>query len=74
MYSISWWASSTDPSTDPPRPLYTVKISGPRSVVTAHSIVWVTDRPDYVEDMYWGIVNCLDGVYHCCFTGNVDWL
>lgn len=52
----------------------TLTISGPKGLVTAHSIVIVLDRLDYIEDLYWDIVNTLAGNYHCCLSGSVDWL
>ena len=74
MYEINWFESGLDPSTEPPRPLYTVELLGPRGSVRASGFVWVTDDPENVEINYWSIVHTLDGIYHCCLTGNVFWI
>ena len=52
----------------------TLTIDGPSGLVTAHSLVVVLDRLDYIEDLYIDIVNTLEGNFHCCLTGSVDWL
>jgi len=56
------------------RILYQVWIQGPQGTVTARNQVTVLDSADYIEFLYTEITRCLDGFYHCCFDGNVDWL
>lgn len=49
-------------------------IQGPKGTVAADKLVVVLDRQDYIEDLYWDIITTLEGNYHCCLTGRVDWL
>ena len=56
------------------RTLHQVWINGPRGIVTARNQVCVLERADYIEFLYTEITRSLDGYYHCCFDGNVDWL
>jgi hypothetical protein len=61
---------SWDPSTEPPRPLYTVYIQGAAGAVAAKGIIWIQGREDLLATVYWEIVAVLDGHYHCCLSGN----
>lgn len=71
MYTTIWWESGIDHSTDPPRPTFTQQIEGPKGTVEGTGFVWCTDRADYVETLYWSMIDVLEGAYHCCLTGNV---
>ena len=61
--------SSWDESVDPPRPLWRVYIKGSAGTVYADDIVWIMGRRDLLDDLYWMIVQVLDGHYHCCLSG-----
>ncbi len=56
------------------QPLFTQTWSGPKGTVQASRMVFCTDEPDVTEELYWTVVQTLEGAYHCCFTGFSNWL
>lgn len=57
-----------------PRLLYRIEIQGAQGTVTAENIIWTTARLDLIDCYYTEIIKVLNGEYHCCLSGNVDWL
>ncbi len=74
QYTLVILEGDLDYTVRPPRQLWNIEIAGPRGRVSAENLVWVAERWDYVNELYEEITACLDGEYHCCFTGRSLWL
>jgi len=55
-------------------PVYTQIFHGPKGSVKATMMADCWDTEESNRELYWSIVDCLEGAYHCCFSGHVTWL
>jgi hypothetical protein len=47
---------------------HSVQIQGPLGVIEITDLVWVTDRQDFLETLYYCADSVLQGAYHCCLS------
>lgn len=47
---------------------YSAVIQGPQGVIEIHQLVWIDDRQDILEILYWQSWAVLNGAYHCCLS------
>lgn len=48
--------------------MYSAELLGPYGTIRVHDIVYVIERPSFLELLYmesWGVLN---GAYHCCLS------
>lgn len=74
QYTVKILEGDLDHTVCPARQLWNVEIQGPLGGVRADNLVWIAERWDYIDELYREITACLDGEYHCCFTGRSLWL
>lgn len=46
----------------------TAIIAGPQGRILIRDLVWITDRQDLLEILYWNSWGVLQGCYHCCLS------
>ena len=48
--------------------LYSAKIKGPNGTIKLNELIWIDDRQDLLEILYWEAWAVLNGAYHCCLS------
>ena len=47
---------------------YTCVIQGRKGRIKLEDLVWIEDRQDLLEIVYWEAYSVLQGAYHCCLS------